>query len=179
MPPAMGSSPAQAYWVTRPHGVIAGNTRNEWLAAGELHRAKRISATERSLNHLSLNGAFAVRNQLLSTDAQMRRLCWQRLRRHREGAQRRVNHPVVTVGASGGGHKNAVTNKLGHKARQRLVINRLGGCPLHQSAALHDAHGVRDGEGFALIMRHKEGRGASALQDGTHFFGELLASINV
>ena len=61
----------------------------------------------------------------------------------------------------------------------RVVMQVVGGVPLHDLTIVHHADAVGDGEGFRLIVRDEDGRVSRGFEDVAHFEGESFARIHI
>jgi hypothetical protein len=75
--------------------------------------------------------------------------------------------------------EDAVADEIGHEARRRPVVQRIGIVPLLQAAAVHHADAVADGESLELVVRDEQRRGARALQDGPDVVRQPVAQVGV
>ena len=94
-------------------------------------------------------------------------------------AHGRVHHDALVFFAQGGRREHAVANELGHKACSGSVVQRVGIVPLVQATFGYDANHITNGEGFHLVMRHKQGRGLCLFQNTAHFQSQALAQLHI
>ncbi len=76
-------------------------------------------------------------------------------------AQRRVHHHLAADLAQRGRREHAMADEVGHEARCRAVVQRVGVVPLVQPALVHHADDVADGEGLQLVVGDEQRGGAA------------------
>ena len=84
-------------------------------------------------------------------------------------AERRVHHhDVLAFLLNLRMRKDTVANEFCDEARGWAVVQLVGVIPLLQLAFVHHADAVADGEGFELVMRHKQRSRTRSLQNAAH-----------
>ena len=98
----------------------------------------------------------------------------------RLGAVERAQlHVDVLAALHRAGQERALADEVGHEAVGRLVVQVVGGGPLLDAPAGHDADLVGDGEGLVLVVRDQQRGGAGGLQQGPQFAAQALTQLDV
>jgi hypothetical protein len=164
--------------------VVAGHVGDHRLAGLELQRVEELRAAERLANDLRLHWRIVVVHDVVGAQQHVALSAGKRAGQGafghvRQFAQRGLHHHLAVDFTQRCGREHAVADEIGHEACRRPVVQGVGVVPLVQPAFVHHADEVADGESLQLVVRDKQRRGASGLQDGAHLVCQALAQVHI